>query len=101
MRVNPIMSELREGLDRFGIRYDIDDMEVHDEYGDGDTYIQCVTWRSNNTDMKAMYGWSVDYNGDGIGVTKGWRFGYLEWWPNGEDGPSFMATPEEILEAVS
>ena len=51
--------------------------------------------------QKAMYGWCVDYNGDRSGVTLGWRFGYLEWWPHGMDGESVIATPDEIIEAMS
>lgn len=99
MRDSPSMRELKEGFDKLGIKYEVDDFENHDE--DGDTYIQGITWDVNDTTMKAMYGWCVDYNGDSAGVTLGWKFGYLEWWPNGVDGQSFIATPEEIIEAVT
>lgn len=101
MRDSPCMRELKAGLDRIGVKYSVEDFEDADPEGDGETYIQCVAWESGGVTQKAMYGWCVDYNGDRSGVTLGWRFGYLEWWPHGMDGESVIATPDEIVEAMS
>ena len=99
MRDSPIMAELKEGLRNAGIKYG--DGSIEQVGIDGETYIQSVSWAHDGNEATAMYGWCVDYDGECIGVTKGWRFGYLEFYPHGVDaGGSRMATVDEILEDV-
>lgn len=99
MQDSPIMAELKDGLERAGIEYVSDDVEQADN--DGEMHLQSVSWVVGDNEMTAMYGWCVDYDGESVGITKGWKFGYLEFYPNGVDGDkSYMATVDEILEDV-
>lgn len=99
MQDRPIMTELKDGLEQAGIEYVADDVEQADN--DGEMHLQSVSWAVGDNEVTAMYGWCVDCDGESVGITKGWKFGYLEFYPNGVDGDkSYMATVDEILEDV-
>ena len=77
MDISPEMRELRDGLDRMGVPYEVGDEETEDEEGFVG-HVEATTFRMDGEEAVAMVAWTRDADGRKRFESTGGRFGYLE-----------------------
>lgn len=98
MRLNPNVRELRERLCDSGIEFGENDGEYEGEDGELYHIEKTIIERDGHTHVISC-SHVITPDNERVGVSKGWKFGFLELATDDED--AVMVTVDEAVEAVS
>lgn len=98
MRLNPNVRELRERLRDLGTEFEEDDDEYEGDDGELYHFEVTIVERGGHRHVISC-SHVITPDNERVGVSKGWKFGFLELATDAEDAA--MVTVDEAVEAVS